>query len=52
VSIKVEKRELGIEYIIEFGDSQHPERFRFTEPEAKLLLKKLQVAIYGEPNFP
>jgi len=46
--VDVTREHSEVRYVIEFGDSQRPERFVFNEGEAKLLLKKLQLALYPE----
>ena len=46
--MKVEKVQSEVQYIIEFGDSQRPEKFRFTESEAKMLWRKLSNELFGE----
>lgn len=52
MTIKVEKRQTKVEYLLSFGDSQKPETFRFTEAEMKLLYKKIREALYGPVNMP
>lgn len=50
--VDVTREQSETRYIIEFGDSQRPERFVFNEGEAKLLLKKLKAALYPERTGP
>jgi hypothetical protein len=50
--INVMKEPSVVRYVIEFGDSQRPEKFIFTEAEAKLLHKKLKEALYPAMTGP
>jgi hypothetical protein len=52
MSIEVTKETSEVRYVLSFGDSQKPERYRFTESEIKKLFKDLQKLLYPAKEMP
>lgn len=50
--VKVERVEREVEYVLSFGDSQRPERYRFTEAEIRKLYSDLKQILYPSRTGP
>ena len=52
MSVKPFRRVQEVQYFLEFGDSQNPERYQFTELEMKALHRDLGLLLYDDVKQP